>query len=91
MIEHVGLGSGGATPTDANGFNSWSRLNTWSRWNWIFVDWSRIAGDWAGITRIRGLKYAAGGGQRDGEDADEPFHDLSRLIANMLTQRVDAN
>ena len=91
VVEEIGFGSGGTTPTDANGFNSWSRLNTWSRWNWIFDDWSRIAGDRAGITWIRGLQHAAGGGQRDGEDADEPFHVLSPLIVNMLTQRVDAN
>ncbi|MEC8256305.1 MAG: hypothetical protein VX004_12635, partial [SAR324 cluster bacterium] len=91
VVEEIGFGSGGTTPTDANGFNSWSRLNNLSRWNWIFVDWSRIAGDWAGITRIRGLKYAAGGGHCDCEDADEPFHDLSPLIVNMLTQGVDAN
>ena len=84
MIKEVGLGSSGTTPTDTNGFNSWSRLNTWSRWNWIFDDWSRIAGDRAGITWSWGLQQAASSAQRDVEDADEPFRDLSPLIVAML-------
>jgi hypothetical protein len=45
VIEHVGLGSGGTTPTDADGLNPGSCLNTWCRWYWIFDDWSRITGD----------------------------------------------
>ena len=91
VVEEIGLGSARTTPTDANGFNSRSRLNTWSHWNWIFDDWSRITGNWAGIKRIWGLEYATGVGQRYGENGDEPFHDLSPLIVNILTQMGEVN
>ncbi|MGB0486238.1 MAG: hypothetical protein ACPGK1_17020 [bacterium] len=66
-------------------------MNTWCRWYRIFDDWCRIAGDRAGITWIGCLQYAAGGGQRYGEEGDEPFHDLSPLLGAKLNQRVDTN
>ena len=50
-----------------------------------------ITRDWTRVTWIGCLKYAAGGGQRYGEEGDEPFHDLSPLLGAKLNQRVDAN
>ena len=35
------------------------------------------------------LQYAASGGQRHGEEGDEPFHDLSPLLGTKLTQSVE--
>ncbi|MEL0279121.1 MAG: hypothetical protein VXB67_15815, partial [Deltaproteobacteria bacterium] len=91
VIEEVGLGSGGTTPTDADGLNPGSGLHLRSIGYRFFNDWCRIAGDRAGITWIRGLQHAAGGGQRYGEEGDEPFHDLSPLLGAKLNQRVDTN
>ena len=48
-----------------------------------------ITGDRTGITWIWGFQHAAGGNQRDGEEGDEPFHDLSPLLGAKLTQRVE--
>ena len=50
-----------------------------------------ITGDWTRVARIGTLKHTACGGQRYGEDANEPFHDLSPLLVTKLTQRVEVS